>query len=383
MLCRPLNHSQTNGGSGLVTSAPPTGILTNFNLDDESCNVTSRISSLVGRNLHLQPDHPIGIVKSMIEAYWKRRDDSFISVDDLSPIVSTTANFDSLLVDADHVSRSRSDTYYLTDDTVLRTHMTCHDQELLRMGHDRFLSTGDVYRRDDIDRSHYPVFHQMDGVKMFSPDEPLPVVVDDLKDGLDGMVRDLFGDVEIRWGTDYFPFTDPSFELEINFEGKWLEVLGCGILQPRVLSMAGRNEDEIGWAFGLGLERLAMVLFSIPDIRLFWTDDDRFRNQFRAGQVSKFQPYSKHPPCLKDVSFWAPEGFHQNDLNEVVRDVAGDLAEEVMLIDTFVHPKTNRLSNCFRISYRAMNRSLTNEEVDQLQNQVREKIVSELDVELR
>ena len=98
---------------------------------------------------------------------------------------------------------------------------------------------------------------------------------------------------------------------------------------------------KAGWAFGLGLERLAMVLFSIPDIRLFWSPDPRFLSQFAEGQISSFQPYSKYPPCYRDMSFWIPEispvslstegpgGWHENDYCEIVRDVAGDLIETV------------------------------------------------------
>jgi phenylalanyl-tRNA synthetase alpha chain len=238
----------------------------------------------------------------------------------------------------------------------------------------------------------------MEGVKMFteselqeagaqSPAERYALVENDLKNGLEGMVRELFGDVDMRWGEDYFPFTDPSFELEIYFNGEWLEVLGCGVVHSDIVKAVGRG-DQPGWAFGLGLERLAMILFSIPDIRLFWSEDKRFHEQFANGDIIKFVPYSKYPPCLKDVSFWThPEGikstFHPNDFNEVIRDVAGDLVEKAELIDDFVHPKTNRQSNCFRISYRSMDRSLTNEEVDDLQDTVRNEIVSKLGVELR
>jgi len=219
--------------------------------------------------------------------------------------------------------------------------------------------------------------------------EKISVVEQDLKSALEELARELFGDVKMRWVDAYFPFTDPSYELEIYFNGEWLEVLGCGVVHRNITKAVGRD-DQVGWAFGLGLERLAMVLFSIPDIRLFWSKDERFHSQFASGEIVTFQSYSKYPPCLKDISFWTSsvEGvgdstFHPNDLNEVVRDVAGDLVERVELIDEFVHPKTKRTSNCFRISFRSMDRSLTNEEIDLLQKQVREETVSRLGVELR
>jgi phenylalanyl-tRNA synthetase alpha chain len=238
----------------------------------------------------------------------------------------------------------------------------------------------------------------MEGVRMFtdedfakagvnSTQQKLTMVEDDLKNGLEGMARELFGDVEMRWVDAYFPFTEPSFELEIYFNNEWLEVLGCGVVHKDIVKAVGRG-DQPGWAFGLGLERLAMVLFSIPDIRLFWTQDERFHSQFESGQIITFQPYSKFPPCFKDISFWtSQEGvestFHPNDIFEVVRDVAGDLVERVELIDAFTHPKTKRLSNCFRITYRSMDKSLTNEEIDSLQEKVRNGTMSKLGVELR
>jgi phenylalanyl-tRNA synthetase alpha chain len=161
------------------------------------------------------------------------------------------------------------------------------------------------------------------------------IIEDDLKEILTGLARHLFGDVQMRWNEDYFPFTTPSFELEVFFNGNWLEVLGCGVIHPDVLQNAQQiqktqhpqsplSPDAVGWAFGLGLERLAMVLFGIPDIRLFWSADERFLSQFHESRASvTFVPYSKFPMCYKDVSFWLPvvgEGqreLHVNDVYEV------------------------------------------------------------------
>lgn len=105
------------------------------------------------------------------------------------------------------------------------------------------------------------------------------------------------------------------------------EVLCCIIRLILILGIPGK----IGWAFGLGLERIAMVLFGIPDIRLFWSTDSRFLTQFKHGEITTFKPYSKYPPCFKDVSFWLPQGkgLHDNDFCDLVRDVAGDIVEDV------------------------------------------------------
>lgn len=373
------------------------GVFMGYDLSSPQCNVTHTIASRVGTNLHLKSRHPLNTIKNIIQNHWQKIE-SFNIHDNLDPIVPVFKNFDSLLIESDHVSRSKSDTYYLDNETVLRTHTSAHQTSLLASGEDRFLVTGDVYRRDEVDISHYPIFHQMEGVKMFNDEDfrnfgahnlndKVKIVEDDLKSGLTDMISVLFGDVEMRWVEAHFPFTEPSFELEILFNNEWLEVLGCGVVHKDIIKAVGRG-DQLGWAFGLGLERLAMVLFSIPDIRLFWTEDKRFHKQFESGEIITFQPYSKYPPCTKDISFWiSMEGqdstFHPNDLNQIVRDVAGDLVERVELIDEFIHPKTGRKSNCFRISYRSMDKSLTNEEIDVLQGQVRFLITSKLGLEIR
>jgi phenylalanyl-tRNA synthetase alpha chain len=159
----------------------------------------------------------------------------------------------------------------------------------------------------------------MEGVRVFTEAEWTAAGASDgvahaaaeLKSTLEGLARHLFGPVEVRWVDAYFPFTDPSYEMEIFFNGQWLEVLGCGVMQQSILDGAG-GTGKRAWAFGLGLERLAMVLFGIPDIRLFWSNDERFTKQFKKGGFkaggagAKFSSFSKYPPCLKDVSFWLP-----------------------------------------------------------------------------
>jgi phenylalanyl-tRNA synthetase alpha chain len=209
--------------------------------------------------------------------------------------------------------------------------------------------------------------------------------------------------LKVRWVEAYFPFTSPSWELEVFYGGGWLEVLGCGVSKQELFINAG-VPSQLGWAFGIGLERIAMLLFQIPDIRLFWSTDERFLGQFTGvsdnlGLLKRFIPFSKYPACYKDVSFWLPSptaaagrntasatfanDFHENDVMEVIRNVAGDVVEDVKLVDNFAHPKSGRKSLCYRINYRSLERTLTNEETNRLHSAVTEALVDRLGVQIR
>jgi phenylalanyl-tRNA synthetase alpha chain len=400
-----LSHYKRSACRWLSTASKqsPPAVSTSINdypLDDPDCNTPSSIVARLGAQLHRRPHHPLYILQQRIVKYWQNRNPKFVHFDNLSPVVSTHNNFDLLRIPTDHVSRSKSDTYYLNKHVLLRAHTSAHQVDLLKAGHSHFLVTGDVYRRDEIDKSHYPIFHQTEGVQIYTTNElqdligssqvshqdKIEYIQQDLQQGLQGLADHLFGPTDSRWIDAYFAFTHPSFELEIYFQESWLEVLGCGVVHPDIVTNAGLDPNEYqGWAFGLGLERLAMVLFGIPDIRLFWSEDPRFHQQFvKAGDdIVQFQPYSKYPPCYKDMSFWIKSDFHVNDLHEIVRSIAGDLVEEVALVDDFVHPKTQQTSHCYRITYRSMDRSLTNEEIDSLQEKVRKETETKLGVTLR
>merc|ERR1719296_97111 len=380
--------------AGSATYADPSPDLS----DHPNNNVPPHIAALVGKGLHTRPDHPIGIIRSKIQEYFASLPHDYIVYDAEDPIVSTTQCFDDLRIPPEHPGRSPSDTYYIDDSTLLRTHTSAHQSEHLRSGADCFLCAGDVYRRDEIDSSHYPAFHQLEGVRLFPKEDMAGAdglegeawtssaecasIGEDLKTNLEGLMDHLFGETEKKWSEDYFPFTTPSLELEIKYEGEWLEVLGCGVVHEEVLQMADRP-DRRGWAFGLGLERLAMILFEIPDIRLFWTDDERFHKQFEEGKITKFEPYSKFPPVYKDIAFWIPEDFVENDFFEMARGIAGDIVERMELIDEFTNPKKGKTSKCYRITYRSMDRSLTNEEIDALQDELRDRVAGDLGAEVR
>lgn len=141
---------------------------------DDYSNLTRKVLSKVGRNLHNQPQHPLWLLKERVKQHFYaqypgRAGTPLFSVyDDLSPVVTTWQNFDSLLIPADHPSRKKGDNYFLNATHMLRAHTSAHQWDLLRAGLDAFLVVGDVYRRDQIDAQHYPVFHQLETVRLFS-----------------------------------------------------------------------------------------------------------------------------------------------------------------------------------------------------------------------
>lgn len=433
-------------------------------------NITPSITAHLSQNLHLQPSHPISITRSLIESRFPSP--TYTHHNHLSPIVTTAQNFDSLGFPSDHPGRARSDTYYINAGHVLRTHTSAHQLDLFKANHaPGFLVSADVYRRDAIDRSHYPVFHQMEGARGWDlaktsvaeindeteylasltaslqvedlhppfheqtnplqsqhSSEAAAAVAAHLKRSLESVVLALFTSapnpdadadadspssssssssstpappLKVRWVEAYFPFTSPSWELEVFWRGSWLELLGCGIVQHPILTAANLPSSHISWAFGVGLERIAMVLFGIPDIRLFWSTDDRFTAQFIQGEVTRFIEFSKFPGTLRDIAFWLPGGVedgedtggansgaggpavHENDIMEIVRNVGGDLVEDVLLKDQFTHPKTKRASRCYRVHYRSLERTLTSEEVNAKHAELEKALKEALGVEIR
>ncbi|ETW85922.1 hypothetical protein HETIRDRAFT_309407 [Heterobasidion irregulare TC 32-1] len=398
---------------------------------DAYTNITPSIVAKFAQALHAQPGHPLCTLRTRIEHHFA----DYAHLSPASPLVTPYQNFDSLSFPADHPGRSKTDSYYVNRDLMLRTHTSAHEVDTFRSGAPRWLLTADVYRRDEIDASHYPVFHQMEGASLFGVDpasvraleddcarmeralaaaniaiEDVPhvsaanpaqpahdprraaLIARHLKLSLNGLLYALFAGLarataadplRVRWIEAYFPFTTPSFEVEVFFRGKWLEILGCGVVLQSTLDRA-HVADKMGWAFGLGLERIAMILCSIPDIRLFWSRDPRFLSQFTPGEFATFRPYSKYPASYRDVSFWQPPGgLHDNDVYDLIRDVVGDLAEDVAILDRFAHPKTKRDSMTFRVNYRSMDRSLVSEEVNELHQQVESRLREQLGVEIR
>jgi len=311
-------------------------------------------------------------------------------------IVSVKNNFDLLNAPADHPSRKETDTYYVSADYVLRTQTTVMwpfylqrsdiREELEKTGEVGLLSYGKVFRKDEIDRNHFPVFHQVDGLYVCKKDKQA-LGIPELQAVLTAITKAVYGDaVEYRFLEDTFPFTDPSTQIEIKQGDAWLEVVGAGVVHTQVLKNLGIDPDVYnGWAFGFGLERLAMIKMAIPDIRVFWSKDPRITSQFKDIN-SQYHEVSKFPMSYRDISFVVSKDMALNNYYEMVRDCAGDLVEEVKCTDTYENKEKfgdGKISYTFRIVYRSPERTLTNDEVNAIQEKIIEKTASELGAVVR
>ena len=188
-------------------------------------------------------------------------------------------NFEALNTPPDHPARDMQDTFYLPGGKLLRTH-TSSVQIRYMENHEppiRIIAPGRVYRRDTIDATHSAVFNQ---VEILAIDKGLKFT--DLKGTIKEFLQRMFGsDLPVQFRTSYFPFTEPSAEVDVQWKGKWLEVMGCGMVDPNVLKAVGYDpEIYTGFAAGFGVERFAMVLHQIDDIRRLYNSDLRFLNQF-------------------------------------------------------------------------------------------------------
>ena len=187
-------------------------------------------------------------------------------------------NFEALNFLPDHPARDMQDTLYLPNGHLMRTH-TSNTQIRYMQSHEpplRAVAIGRCYRRDTVDATHAAVFHQ---IEFFAVDTNITFT--DLRGTIKIFLEALYGEIPVRFRPSFFPFTEPSAEVDVEWQGKWLEVLGCGMIDPNVLKSVGYDPEVYsGFAAGLGVERLAMVQHQIDDIRRLYTSDLRFLRQF-------------------------------------------------------------------------------------------------------
>lgn len=259
-----------------------------YPLDSHSNTPPSILSKLDRKLLHVD-SHPLSILRKIIETHFSQ----YTPTTPSSPIVTVSKNFDELGFAPDHPGRALSDSYYLNKEYMLRTHTSAHEVEEYASGKDAWVLSADVYRRDEIDKSHYPVFHQMEGTHVWPQNDlhtlpelnayleaqlaGCPLVIEDqtrisptnpyqtqhdplhaeqitqhLKHSLNSLIFRLFGPIAIkdgeplrvRWIEAFFPFTTPSYEVEVWWNGEWLELLGCGVVMQKTLDQAGESRPR-------------------------------------------------------------------------------------------------------------------------------------------
>ncbi|MBF0996772.1 MAG: phenylalanine--tRNA ligase subunit alpha [Lachnospiraceae bacterium] len=200
-------------------------------------------------------------------------------------------NFEALNIPADHPAKDEQDTFYISGDFLLRTQTSSVQVREMEKGHlpIKMISPGRVFRADEVDATHSPSFHQIEGLVIDQD-----ITMSDLKGTLAEFAREIFGeDTKVKFRPHHFPFTEPSAEMDVSCfkcggkgcrfcqgEG-WIEILGCGMVHPNVLEMSGIDPEKYtGFAFGVGLERIALLKYEIDDMRLLYENDIRFLNQF-------------------------------------------------------------------------------------------------------
>ncbi|MBY4675768.1 phenylalanine--tRNA ligase subunit alpha [Marinobacterium arenosum] len=233
--------------------------------------------TLPGRGEELGGLHPVTKTMQRIEQFFTGIG---YSIEEGPEIEDDYHNFEALNIPAHHPARAMHDTFYFNANTLLRTHTSGVQVRTMETQQPpiRIICPGRVYRCD-YDQTHSPMFHQVEGLLV---DKDISFA--DLKGTLQQFLREFFEeDVRVRFRPSYFPFTEPSIEVDIDRgDGKWLEVLGCGMVHPKVFEYSNIDPEQYtGFAFGMGVERLAMLRYGVNDLRLFFENDLRFLGQFR------------------------------------------------------------------------------------------------------
>ena len=330
-------------------------------------------------DLSRTPDSPLKEIVDRVTSLQNLKDFDHI---DIPEVISTDIIFDLFGFSADHPARSKSDTYYVDEKNVLRTHDTVMwyyyfnlPEIKEKIKNNETLGVfcyGKVYRKDEIDRKHMNVFHQM-GALYLVPDSKEKVPFEELKKVLVDIVQSVFSkDTKYRFVDETFPYTDPSIEVEVEINGEWFEILGSGMPKKDVLKNFG-IEGYNGWAFGFGLERLAIIGMELPDIRLLWSEDPRVINQLKLG--NKYSVVSKYSPSVLDLSFVVNNNIIPDGYFVVVRESARAVVEQVELLDKYENEEKfgkDNTSYAFRITYRSIDRTLLASEIDAVHKKLEE-----------
>lgn len=341
--------------------------------EDEWTNITAKAQKYLRRKMHNEQNHPLFILQLAICKYFNEQvlDNNgqplLKTYDNLDPVRTTQQNFDDLLIPENDPIRHKSECFYLDKQHLLRSHLAAHHTDVLRSGIENFLLVGDVYRRDLINPNHSALFHELnvvrtiragdneiigtnifekDEVAMDNPKRPsyTPAAIEymehDLKTTWANLLQHLFKkSIDHRWIETESLLAGPCWDLEIMNKQRNMKILRSGIMRNEFLTKCGVTK-AISWNFSLGLERLAMMLFNIPDTRLFMSKDSGFLNQFHSLKPLHRIKYRHFINDAKlhtlDISFWLPENVKHDDFNvkdyhDLIRTLGGDNVEQVSL----------------------------------------------------
>lgn len=394
-------------------------LLQNSSLSEKEIAYYKRINNVLWmKDLSRTEKHPIKMLVDFIvnSEFYK-----WFTYVESPEIVSEYETFDLFNFPEEHVVRRPSDSYFIhkssikSESILLRPHTTIAwyhylinsewNNKLKDNWEIKVLSRWKTYRVDELDKTHHECFHQIDWFKIIEKSREM-INQQTLKDVLRNTIIAIFWDkVEMRFNEDRFPYTLDSLEVEVLYEWSRIEVLWAWIIHPTVFEKLWLDPNIYnGWAYWFWIERLVMVLKKIPDIRIFWSEDERI-----VSQWWNFEPYkqiSNYPPVYKDISFlvektkfvqdlekskkeWSIEltDLSEADIYEVssiIRYISWemwDFIEEVKIIDIFENDTkfwVDKKSVCMRICFRSLDRTLTNEEINELYFKIRDNLENDM-----
>ena len=341
-------------------------------------------------------NHAIGMLYQKIYDHVKKsHPTSEVRVYRPDPIVTTVNNYDRLLIAKDNLSRSSTYTHYVTRGTILRTHTSaCIPDVLAELAKDKYWSDvvillpGLVYRRDVTDKKHLGVIHQMDMWRVVRNSAVKKIEKQDLLDVVTGVATTCAPNWKLRIVDSKHPYTREGVEVNLVNGDSDIEILECGLINDQLLTNAGLDPREYsGWASGMGLDRLTMILKGIPDIRYL-----RSANPTISAQMRNLDTYIEvsHQPAIKrDLSYCVPSSYVEEDINEDIRQAMGKnvsiLESVTVLSETQVTdlPETvkhklgcldNQKNILVRITLRHLSKTLTNDEANELYNTIYAKV---------
>ncbi|XP_031626381.1 probable phenylalanine--tRNA ligase, mitochondrial isoform X1 [Contarinia nasturtii] len=378
---------------------------------DDWTNINSRFEPFVGANLYAKSNHPLRLTHEEVTAFFKKWFNENI---DNTIELPVHKNLDPL--EPNTSTEKVPNAFYVNKDLILRTHTINREVNYLKSGLDNFILICDLYRQCEMDELHFPAFHRMNIIRTKNCEKLLrrskqketqqaqtaTHLKDEYQTALIEMAKHFLGtDVKYRWTDANLAATEPSSVFEVYHKDDWYRISGGGLIKNEIFERSERSEYSAGWEIGIGLDRLAMILFNIFDIRLLWNSSPIFLNRFRPQKISEklqtkiesspnnatksviekiVQPTSLHgskkkTKCEKHISFILPENqdlesFPSDQLCKYILQHTDNAAKKVDVYDTFYNSKLNTYVLNLKVEYQ-IGRHRTKDEINSIHNSAR------------